>query len=192
MPPPQMPMQAMPQIYGYPVRFEAKRAGNEFTVSVDDGMTCRTPCELMVQPGRHKVRVEGDARFVDRLRFPAGPSTVQIEKRRGGGVALGVVGLSVGIPAAVVGGVYGFVGLLANTYGGSSGAREMMYGGFGVMAAGVTLVAVGAGVGFGIAGHNRARLVSEAGEPEAPPVQMLSLGVVPTNGGAMAGAAFAF
>ncbi|HEY3447417.1 MAG TPA: hypothetical protein VGK67_13680 [Myxococcales bacterium] len=194
---PVMPPQAqpMPQVFGSQVRFEAKKAGNEFVVSVDQAGTCRTPCELMVPPGRHHVKVEGDARFHQRLDFPAGPSVVQIDKLRAGGVALGVVGLAVGIPAAVVGGFFGLVGFLSN-YGNSyssSSATEMTYAGFGVMAAGITLAAVGGGIGFGMAGHNKLRFAqAEADELKAPAVQLLSMGVAPTNGGAMAGATFAF
>ncbi|HEY3447418.1 MAG TPA: hypothetical protein VGK67_13685 [Myxococcales bacterium] len=191
----QMQMQPMPQVFGYQVQFKARRESNEFSVSVDNGISCRTPCELTVPPGRHRVKVEGDARFDDRLNFPAGPSTVQIEKRRGGGVALGVVSLAIGIPAAVVGGFVGLLGYLNTSNGiGAASMRNTMYGGLGVMAAGVTLAAVGGGVGFGIAGKNRVRFArASADEPgETPPVQLLSMGVAPTKGGGMAGATFAF
>ncbi|HEY3447419.1 MAG TPA: hypothetical protein VGK67_13690 [Myxococcales bacterium] len=190
--PQQVPMQ-MPQVFGYPVRFEAKKEGHEFTVSVDNGISCRTPCDLTVPPGRHHVKVEGDARFEEHLNFPASPTTVQIE-RRGAIRALGIVGLAVGIPAAAIGGVFGMLGWIANESYSNSSNRNVMYGGLGVMAAGVTLAAVAGGVGFGLAGHNKAKFArADADEPgEAPPVQLLSLGAVPTNGGGMVGATFAF
>lgn len=195
MPPPQMPMQVPAQVFGSQVRFESKKAGNEFIVSVDGGGMCRTPCSLVVPPGKHQVKVEGDARFRQKLEIPAGASLVQIEKRRGGGIALAVVSLSVGIPAAVLGGAVGLLGLINNSssYYSYGSYRDQMYAGFGVMAAGVTLAAAGGAIGFGLAGHNRLTFAQgEAYAPKPPPVQLIGLGVAPTNGGAMAGATFAF
>ncbi|MGC4121717.1 MAG: PEGA domain-containing protein [Myxococcales bacterium] len=197
-PPQQVQMQPMPQVFGYPVRFEAKKEGQEFSVSVDNGISCRTPCELTVPPGRHKVRVEGDAHFDDRVNFPASPSTVVVEKR-GGIHALGVAGLAVGIPCAAVGGVVSLLGYAIQYGTGSSSARStgqsMMYGGAGVAVFGVVFAAVGGGVGFGLAGKNRLKFAreanSEADEP-APAFQLVSAGVVPTKDGGMAGATFAF
>jgi len=204
-PPPPMPagyapMQtAMPQVYGYPVRFEAKHAGQEFTVSVDKGIACRTPCELTVAPGRHRVKVEGDARFREDLNCPASPTVVQVERRKGGRAALGIVGLAVGIPAAVIGAGVGLVGyvsysLYAPGTATNTSGRDLMIGGFLVAAAGVTFAAVGAGVGFGTAGKNRVRFARATREEpdEAPAVQLVSLGVAPTDRGATMGATFAF
>ena len=182
-----------PQVYGTVVRFEAKTLEHQFTVTMDDGQSCRTPCGLSVQPGKHKVKVAGEASFTQRVDIPASPSVVQIEKRRSGGTALAVVSLAVGIPTALVGGFVGLIGLASNTSYATSGNRNAMYTGFGVMAVGVTLAAAGGAVGFHLAGHNRLAFAQgDASQPKAAPVQLLSLGLAPTSGGAMAGATFAF
>lgn len=190
-----VPQAMPPQVFGYPVRFEAKKSGNEFTVSVDKGVACRTPCELTVPPGRHRVHIEGDARFSDSMTFPASPTTILIEKRRGGGVALGVVGLAVGIPATVVGGLVGLVGYALNTSSSSTNrntGKTMMYAGFGVGGAGLVLLVVGTSVGFSIAGHDKLTFARASVDEPEPPVRLVGLGVVPTAGGAMGGATFAF
>lgn len=191
-PPAQMQMPVQQQVYGFPVRFEAKKQGQEFTVSVDNGIACRTPCEMTVAPGRHRVKVEGDARFDERMTFPGGPSTVVVEKR-GGIAALGIASLAVGIPVAAVGAVATLFGYILVSDNNTNSNRTVFYAGIGMLAGGVTLAAVGGGVGFGLAGKNRVSFArASADDPNEPPVQLLSLGVVPTKGGAMAGATFAF
>lgn len=44
-----------------PVRFESRDPDAQFTVTVDGGAPCATPCELLLAPGRHVVRADGDA-----------------------------------------------------------------------------------------------------------------------------------
>ncbi|MGC4121718.1 MAG: PEGA domain-containing protein [Myxococcales bacterium] len=193
LPPPVVP--GMPQPFGHSRHFVAKNQGNEFTVTVDGAGMCRTPCALAVPAGKHVVKIEGDARFTQKVTFPEGASKVEIEKRRNGGIALGVVSLSVGVPTAIVGAAFGLSGLLSNYFSyGSYGAKDTMYAGFGAMAAGATVAAVGAAIGFRLAGHNRLSLTTElsAEEPKAPPVQLISMGAMPTKDGAMVGATFAF
>lgn len=204
-PPPVVDPQAMPlpppppgyAVQGFPVRFEARQEGQEFSVSVDGGASCNTPCEVAVPPGRHRVRIEGAARFREDLDFPAQASVVKIEKRRGGSVALAVVGLSVGIPVGVVGGVVALFGVLVSETGTTLADRntgnDLIVGGAIAAAAGFTFAAVGAGVGFGTAGKNRARLEpSGSASSEVPGLQLVSLGAAPTVGGAMVGATFSF
>ncbi len=187
-----------PEVLGHPVRFEARHEGQEFTVSVGGGVSCRTPCELTVPPGRHRVEVEGDASFRDDFTFPASPSLVLIERRSGGRAALGIVGLAVGIPATVVGLVVVLAGAIATDLAtgpaSREGARNMLIAGGVIAAAGVTFVAVGAGVGFGTAGKNRLRFARASGDRpgEEPPVRLVGLGAAPAEGGAMLGATLAF
>ncbi|MBI5544552.1 MAG: hypothetical protein HY901_11725 [Deltaproteobacteria bacterium] len=200
-PPPPVPAYLPPPAQPAPTyvaRFEARR-GDDFTVLLDNGVTCRTPCEMQVAPGRHKLRFEGAASFGERFNFPAAPSVVKIDKRRGGGVALGVVGLAVGIPVAVVGAI-GTATTVAITDGGtadrslreSASTYKPVF--IGMLIGGVTLAVVGPVVGFKLAGRNKAVLEvasSERGD-EVAPVQLVGLGASPALGGAMAGATFSF
>jgi len=167
------------------VRFEAQRADDSFSVSVDGGAACKTPCDLAVPPGRHRVSVEGDASYQEELDFPAQASVVKVGKRRAGRTALGVVGLSVGIPVGVVGALVSFAALTIAGTGGNT-SRDFFFGGAAAAVAGFSFAGIGAGVGFGTAGSNKATLET------APAVTLISLGAAPTSHGGMVGATFAF
>ena len=71
---------------------------------------------------------------------------------------------------------------------------KVTYIGLGVLAAGAVVTAVGAGVGFGLAGRNRLHITQGyAEELRMTPVKLVGLGVTPTtNGGATMGAMFSF
>lgn len=184
-----------PAAIGFAARFEGT-PGHQFTVTVDNGEPCDTPCEVPVAPGRHRVRVEGDAKFRQDMDFPAGPSLVRIDMKHGGRAALGIVGLAVGIPAAVIGAAIAGIGTILMTstsFGTQNTGRDWQIGGIVTAVVGVTFAGVGAGVGFGTAGKNRAWFErrGRAGD-EAASIQFLGAGVAPTPGGAVAGATFAF
>jgi hypothetical protein len=206
-PPPPPP----PSAYGVPAtamgpryraHFEAKK-DHKFTVVMDTGESCETPCDLGVSVGRHKVKIEGDATFSESLSFPAAPSVVKIEKRRGI-VGLGVAGLAAGIPVAVVGLAVALTGALFNDmrngtlyssgYPNRRTTNDMIVVGGTMAAVGVTFAAVGGGVGLGLAGHNRAKLEKAPEQPkdERASLVLTGLGVAPTQGGAVVGASFAF
>ena len=184
-----------------PARFEAKKDG-KFKVVMDTGEICETPCELSVSAGRHHVTIEGDATFQEKIDFPAAPSVVKIEKRRGGRMALGIAGLAGGIPMAAVGGMVAVLGALFGAERNSypydstlptrSTADTMVVVGASIAAAGVVFIGVGAGVGFGTAGRNRARLENAPEQHEEASLQLVGLGAAPTRGGAVLGATFAF
>ncbi|MBI5544551.1 MAG: hypothetical protein HY901_11720 [Deltaproteobacteria bacterium] len=196
LPPPLQPLQ------GFPVHFEAKRDGTRFAVSVDEGPACQTPCDLVVTPGKHRVRVLGDASFRQNLRFPAAPSVVKIDKRKGGRLALAIVGLAVGIPVALVGVEVALIGAISSLtdsrdrslFGDVTTRQALVVGGLIAAGAGITFAAVGAGVGFGTMGRNKARLhpAGSAQADEPPALQLMGLAAAPTQGGAMVGASFAF
>jgi hypothetical protein len=185
---------------GFPVRFEARNEGYQFTVSVDGGASCSTPCDLTVTPGKHSVKVEGDATYQDDLDFPATPARVTVDKRRGGYLALGITSLAVGVPTAIGGVAVTLVGLVrvlftsSNSPPGSGAQTEaMVLGGLGMMVGGVVLAAVGGSIGLRKAGHSKVHLrKSELADAESAPVRLTGSGVAPTSGGAMVGATFAF
>jgi len=182
-------------VLGFQARFEAKNQGDSFTVSVDDGPSCQVPCELSVPPGRHQVSVGGDAKFRENVDFPAGPSTVKLEKRSGGRLALGIVGVTIGPTVAKVGGAVALLGIVLDVQGwGTPENRPITYTSLGIFAAGVALTVVGGVVGFGGAGHNRASIESASADASdhVAPVRLVSLGAAPTKDGAMMGATFSF
>ena len=177
----------------FPVHFEA---GNKWSFSVSvEGASCKTPCDLPVVPGLHRVEVTGDASFYDDVQFPAAPSVVKVEKRRGGRLALAIIGLSVGIPVGAAGLALAFSYLPAATdkTKSSLGPSEMVLVGFFGAGAGFIFAALAAGVGFSTFGHDRAWVLSaQTAQRRDPPVRLVSLGVAPTRGGASVGATFAF
>jgi len=195
-PPPPMPAAAL--AIGYPAHFEARR-DDKFTVTLDSGESCQTPCDLSVPAGKQRIKITGDGSFSESLVFPAGPSAVQIEKRRGGCIGLAITGLAVGIPMAMVGLALTMAAVVVSAVPTTSDGQThedqgLLIGGIVVTAAGVTFAAVGAGVGFGTAGHNRARFESARTEKKDEEVSLIFTGVgaAPTRGGAVVGASFAF
>ncbi|MGC4113732.1 MAG: hypothetical protein QM765_03540 [Myxococcales bacterium] len=179
---------APPAAYGQPmapvpVKFVTARDGDNITVTVDNSpeMTCKAPCELNVPPGRHVVKVEGEAQYIDDLNVPKnGTSTAKVGRAKN-------VWLALGIPSVVIGPVAFVVGFFE--------AFDSLPIGATLMASGAVLAIAGGIVGFKLKGNNAITVEHERGrraERETFAPQLLSVGVAPTNGGGMVGATFAF
>jgi hypothetical protein len=191
----QVPVVPVSAIVGYQAHFQSD--DGDFTVSVDSGPGCRTPCELVVPPGHHRLRVNGDASFRESMDFPASPSVVRIDRRHGGRVAMGVVGLAVGIPVVVTGLALTLLAVTWEDYNlvGDThyeNGRRLLPIGVGLAIGGAVFAGVLGGVGFGTAGHNRASFDSMGSRDADAPVRLVGLGVTPTRGGAALGATIAF
>ncbi len=168
-----------------PVRFTAVRDGDEFEVNVD-GATCRTPCELQITPGKHRVEVTGAASYSDSVNFPAsaGALEAKIGRRKGGFLALGIASVCAGGFTALIG-----LGLTAN--GVLDEDDDTVITGLAVLGTGVVVAIAGGIVGFKLKGSNDVKLDDAPRSAFAP--QLIGLGVTPTpHGGAQIGAAFAF
>jgi hypothetical protein len=180
-----------------PVHFEARNEGYQFTVSVDGGASCSTPCDLTVTPGKHLVKIEGDATYQDELNFPATPARVMVDKRRGGYLALGITSLVIGVPGAVTGAVFTLFGFFGTVFTSNQATRSssevLLFGGLAGLAGGVVLAAVGGSIGLKKSGRSRVYLAKpEYADAESAPVKLTGIGLAPTAGGAMVGASFAF
>lgn len=198
------------------VRFVAKTAGNEYLVTLQEGVEpVKVPCELKLMPGaRLKLGVTGASTFSARITVPAeAASTATIEHKNKGLMGLGIAGAVV----AVVGVLMlelplemllaeGLGDAIVGPMSGSSfdAGRVMqtrldplpitletwtIIGGV-VAAVGVVCTAVG----FATMGKSRIVLVPDghAGEA-APKLELVGVGLAPVSGGgASAGATFAF
>ena len=200
-PQPYLPQQLPAQVMGFQAHFQSD--AGEFMVSLDNGAGCRTPCDMAVAPGRHRIHVTGEANFHEDLDFPAAPSVLKVNKRKAGFVAMGRIGLALGIPAIAVGIVCFSVGTIYragwDSYYSSysyNTAVTIQNAGIGLAVGGAIFTGVMAGVGFGAAGHNHVRFeTGGSGELDdrPPPLRLVGIGAAPTkNGGAALGATFEF
>jgi hypothetical protein len=173
------------------VRFVAGSDGDRLTVSAE-GATCDAPCELALAPGRHNVNITGDATFNERIDVPGAPSLAKIEKRKGGFRAMGVIGLSVGLPAFGIGLICTLLDVAVN-----EGLKSNVgYAGVGLMSIGLVLAVVGPSVGFPLAGKNKVEIGPAGGsarDDRGSKLQLVSWGVAPTpHGGLMGGVTLSF
>ncbi|HEY3452708.1 MAG TPA: tetratricopeptide repeat protein [Myxococcales bacterium] len=168
-----------------PVKFVTARDGDNITVTVDNSpeMTCKAPCELNVPAGRHVVKVEGEAQYVDDINVPRNSaSTAKIGRSK-------PVWLALGIPSVILGPVTFVAGV------GYGLAYDNLPVGATLMVTGIVVAVVGGVIGFKFKGNNAITLDRERGrhaERETFDPQLLSVGLAPIKGGGMMGATFAF
>jgi len=174
-----------------PVKFLVARDGDEMDVVVDGNpeLACKAPCEIQLTPGRHTVAVTGAAKYVDTINVPRGdPSTAKLGRSRVAFLIVGLSSLAVGVTSAVVG-LYLF-SEEAQQYG------TVSVPGVALLGTGIVIAVVGSIVGFKLKGSNGISLERDRGrgrgERDQFSPQLLSVGLAPTRGGAMAGATFAF
>lgn len=96
---------------GARVSFFAKRDRNHYTVMVGE-QECDTPCSLDLEPGPKLLTTLGSGKIADSITIPSGESTIELQ-HQSGGVAAGLIIMSLGAGIAAIGAVLiPLVGLL--------------------------------------------------------------------------------
>lgn len=201
-PDPIAPTSPPPRIPHAPTRFEVREAG-DYVVTLEDGTSCRAPCELALPLGRNKLVLDaGGTKLTQTLKVKAEtPLALELHQRKKGRYVLGVAGVAVG-GAGVVGGaavlmgaaiIQGGITAIANLFGGHASVHlddGLVLGSGIAIATGAAVAGVCGGIGFGTMGSNGLKPV-KAEKPSAS-VGLVGVGLAPTRGGAVAGATFTF
>jgi Tetratricopeptide repeat len=166
-----------------PVTFNPKREGYVYVVGVER-QQCTAPCTMFLKPGKHKLRVSGDAAYQTDLAVGNQPMTVKVAHMRMVKLVGGAVVTGVGLVSFLVG-----VAMLNAAYSDTG-----LYGVFPILA-GLVLVPIGIPT-MAVTDGNRINVigggVAEAPAPKPEGIRLVSAGVQPLQGGASLGLRFSF